>query len=152
MQEGHSPAMVEVGFISTQNKLWVSYIWSRDEWFNVIVLTKVVPFIFCWQERWFLSLSSCFGLPCTGGPRDTRLMGTNNGRKIPRISNFHVSRIMLVKGGFSHLINYLRWFWLNSTVFILSKWFFNIRSKGKIFGIWQLMCQLGIICSENYQI
>ena len=37
--------------------------------------------------------TSKWNIKSTGGPRDTRLMGTENGRKIPRISNFRVSRI-----------------------------------------------------------
>ena len=56
------PAMIGVGFIYTQKKLRVSHIWFRVVCWKVIVFTQLVTFVFCWQERWFLSLSSCFGL------------------------------------------------------------------------------------------
>ena len=55
------PAMIGVGFIYTQMKLKVSHIWFRVVCWKVIVFTQLVTFVFYWQERWFLSLSSCFG-------------------------------------------------------------------------------------------
>ena len=79
---------------------------------------------------------------CTGGPRDTRLMGPENGYKIPRISKYRKSNLVIssqnitnfriilqVGGSFSYFINYLIWYWLNTADSNLLKWVFTFDLK-----------------------